>query len=205
MKKQIIAAFAATGLAFSLVSPASAAVSFDPATGTGFVGKGDVKDALGLTEKQIQTQSDSINFFVTATETFEVECEVTEETITRAGSQGVGNGAHNGLGRKVTTTVIRDAVSEVDESVQRDVTGGTRKNPQMSVTGFNLLGYPADFTYTDGAAPALGDNCTGVDEDGSFQGQYVAVTSLGRSTPALNVKLGTKTALLPNTPVATTV
>ena len=183
-------------------SAAGAAVNVDYTTGTGFVGKGDVKDALGMTEKQIQRDAALIDFDLTATETFEVTCEVTEETITRAGSQGRGNGAENGLGRKIKSQVTREATTDVEEDVVTEIVEVSRKNSQERVTGFNLTGLVADSTtYVDGAAPKVGDNCRGEDEDGAFEGQYTEVVSQGLSNEMLTVRLGSGTAVpLPNTP-----
>lgn len=46
---------------------AQATITFDPATGTGFVGKGDVQLALGLNNAQLQNQASSLVFTYRAT------------------------------------------------------------------------------------------------------------------------------------------
>jgi hypothetical protein len=57
----VVAALAAAALAVT-ASPALAVVSFDPVTGTGFVGKGDVQLALGWNNKQLQEGATSLTF-----------------------------------------------------------------------------------------------------------------------------------------------
>lgn len=199
--KAIIGAGIVAG-AMLIGSAAGAAVNVDYTTGLGFVGKGDVKDALGLTEKQIQRDAAFIDFDLTATETFEVTCEVTEETITRAGSQGKGGGADNGLGRKIKSQVTREATTDIEEDVATEIVEVSRKNSQERVTGFNLTGLVVNSTiYLDGGAPEVGGNCTGEDADGTFQGQITEVDSQGFSNEMLTVRLGSGTAVpLPNTP-----
>lgn len=201
MKLKAIIGSGVVAGAMLIGSAAGAAVNVDYTTGTGFVGKGDVKDALGLTEKQIQRDAALIDFDLSATETFEVTCEVTEETITRAGNQGRGNGADNGLGRKIKSQVTREATTDVEEDMAQRSSRSAARTPQERVNGFNLTGLVADSTtYLDGAAPKVGDNCRGEDEDGAFEGQYTEVVSQGLSNEMLTVRLGSGTAVPPNTP-----
>ncbi|WP_353815177.1 hypothetical protein [Agromyces sp. SYSU T00266] len=54
---------AALAVACSLgVVPASAAVTFDPGSGTGFVGKGDVQNAFAWNNAQFQQRAASVSF-----------------------------------------------------------------------------------------------------------------------------------------------
>jgi hypothetical protein len=64
-----------------------ASVSFDPGTGTGFVGKGDVQTALGLNNAQVQAMAGSLSFAYT---------EVVEETITCEHQTGHGTNTRTG-------------------------------------------------------------------------------------------------------------
>lgn len=53
--KTLVALAAAT-----LATVAIAAVTFDPVTGTGFVGKGDVQTAFGWNNQQLQQNADGV-------------------------------------------------------------------------------------------------------------------------------------------------
>lgn len=55
MRNVIKVAVSATAAVILTASAAGAAVTFDPATGTGFIGKGDVQTALGWNNKALQT------------------------------------------------------------------------------------------------------------------------------------------------------
>jgi hypothetical protein len=108
---------------------AYAAVTFDPQTGVGFVGKGDVQDTFGWNNKALQDNAGNIQFRALS----EVETEVSwvctnsinENTQERA---------------RTTTTTIQGVVS----SIARD---------RNQITGFNLTGYsgtPTQNSDTDG-------------------------------------------------------
>jgi opacity protein-like surface antigen len=57
MKKMLLAA----GIALATISTAAvAAVTFDPATGTGFVGKGDIQLAFGWNNKAAQDNATAL-------------------------------------------------------------------------------------------------------------------------------------------------
>ena len=58
--KRYIAATAVALLATA--GAAAAAVTFDPATGTGFAGKGDLEAALGLRDAQLEGSADAVQF-----------------------------------------------------------------------------------------------------------------------------------------------
>lgn len=66
MRKKLLAGVAACTVAGSLAvaSPASAAVTYDRESGTGFVGKGDVQQALGWNNRQLQANASRIDFNV---------------------------------------------------------------------------------------------------------------------------------------------
>ncbi len=123
-----VAASAFVGLmligAFSFIPSAQAAVTFDPKTGKGFVGKGDVQTALNLNNKQIQQQASQIEFRAESVVVTEVTWECTNTN------------KENVRERARTTTT----------SIQGIVDSETRERNQ--VTGFILEGYEGTPTRT---------------------------------------------------------
>jgi hypothetical protein len=118
MFRKISVMFAFVAMAFSLVvSPAMAAVTFDAATGTGFVGKGDVQLALNLNNKQLQDQASGLSFAAVST-------VVSERTWTCTNTNN-----ENTQGREQTTTT---SITGVVSAVARE---------RNQITGFNLNGY----------------------------------------------------------------
>jgi hypothetical protein len=110
---------------------ALAAVTFDSATGTGFVGKGDVQDVFDWNNKQLQDNAGSVQFrFVS---------EKVEET---------------------TWTCDRDAGPQIQER-NRTTTTTTQQivdkiaREKNQITGFNLTGYsgPAQESSTTEGPP----------------------------------------------------
>jgi hypothetical protein len=125
-------AFAAAAASVALVaSSASAAVVFDPATGEGFVGKGDVQDAFGWNNKQLQDNADAVQFSVSSTVVTEVTWVCTNSNNEQTQDR-----------ERTTTTSVEGLV----ESVARE---------RKQVTGFNLAGYEGDLeesSSTEGPA-----------------------------------------------------
>lgn len=113
-----------------LVAPALAAVNFDSATGTGFVGKGDVQIALGYNNAQMQAQANSLAFTYLKTEIYSYD-EVWDT-----------NRKHHEV--PVTTTV------DVKGEIQYDA----RKANQ--VNGFILTGFKEGTSTTTGEIPVEG-------------------------------------------------
>jgi hypothetical protein len=108
---------------------ASAAVTFDPATGTGFVGKGDVQLALGLNNAQLQAQAGSLQF-------------ASESTVVTEQSWECTNSNNENIQERARTTTT---------SVQGVVSSIARERNQ--ITGFNLTGYsgtPTESSTTEG-------------------------------------------------------
>jgi hypothetical protein len=101
---------------------ANAAVTFDPATGTGFVGKGDVQLALGYNNKQLQDNANSLAFTSTSTVVTEVSWVCTND-----------NNENTQERARETTTSIQGVLS----SVARE---------RNQITGFNLTGYSGTTT-----------------------------------------------------------
>lgn len=122
MRKNILTAAAGTAFAASLAlaAPATAAVTFDPATGSGFVGKGDVQLAFTLNNSQLQTQAGNVAFTSTSEKTEEVFWECTN----------------------VKNEKIQEREQTVTTSTSKVVSSVARDNKKQ-VTGFNLAGYGA--------------------------------------------------------------
>jgi hypothetical protein len=108
---------------------AYAAVTFDPATGTGFVGKGDVQLALGLNNAQLQAQAGSLQFASVSTVVTEVSWICTNDRNEQTQER-----------ERTTTTSIQGVLS----SVARE---------RNQITGFFLTGYngvPTSSSTTEG-------------------------------------------------------
>jgi hypothetical protein len=76
--------------ALLVVLPAAASVTFDPLTGTGFVGKGDVQSAFGWNNQQLQANAAGVSFTYIVEGTLSQTCEReagASQVITRAFTQ----------------------------------------------------------------------------------------------------------------------
>lgn len=132
--KKSLALFAMSGFAAAALfaaTPASADWSVDASTGTGFVGKGDVQDAFGWNDHDLQANHEGVSFALTA-----------ESTTTTTWSC---------LNSKNQQTQARW------HTVTASTTGGllhdARTNPQDKVTGFlltGLAGGSSSVSETDG-------------------------------------------------------
>lgn len=135
--KVAAATLALTGL-MSLAAPAMASVSFDPATGTGFVGKGDVQTIFSWSNKNLQDNASTVDFRVNS---------VTETswTCTKVVVQG--------------NDQVREIVQQrsTETSTMGLITSVARENSKGkdgAVTGFYLTGYEGSpLLATDGPAP----------------------------------------------------
>jgi hypothetical protein len=134
MKKFITAAVIAT---FAISSPASAAVTFDPASGTGFVGKGDVQLALGLNNSQLQSAVLSFTY------------ESVEVSETSWVCTNVGNKNLQTQERERTTTSTKQGVVSAVARVKNQI------------TGFNLSGYTSSSSSSTADGPKLNSCPTG--------------------------------------------
>lgn len=129
MKKRSI--FAATAAVAVFATAAYAAVTFDPANGIGFAGKGDVQLALGYSNSQIQAAANELDFTYVKTEVFEKQCQY------RDGSGRDAVWVPNGT--KITETGINS-----------DIAYDARKRNQ--VNGFNLKGLDSSVTIEESEA-----------------------------------------------------
>ena len=126
MRKSITTMFLAAVIASV---PAFGGVTFDPATGTGFVGKGDVQMALGYNNPVMQAEAGNLAFTYVAETMLSQLCQ--KETG-GAGQSEIKIHYH-------TWTWAR--------SLNAGVTYQSRTNQQVS--GFNLTGY-SDFSSGGG-------------------------------------------------------
>jgi hypothetical protein len=130
-------------------STASAAATFDPDSGTGFVGKGDVQTPFGWNNDLLQKNASGVNFRYKDRTTYDVTCEQeTKESFTTTNAKGVVK-THT---RTVTVTAVVDATT----AVVYDATTSTKKNPKGSVVGFSITGTSP---VTAERAPQVGDTC----------------------------------------------
>jgi hypothetical protein len=85
-RKGILGVVVAAAMASATVL---ASVSFDPSTGTGFVGKGDVQTALGWNNAQAQANAGSLSFTYSEVvqQTVSCEKETHHSTMTRSGTR----------------------------------------------------------------------------------------------------------------------
>jgi opacity protein-like surface antigen len=134
MNKMLLAAAAATTM---LASAAYAAVTFDAATGKGFVGKGDVQLALTMNNAQLQGAANSIalNDFA-AVSTSSIDSEWICSKVNNAGFEQTQE-------RSRSITTKREGLLAAVARERNQITG-------FILTGYN--GAPVTSTHTDGPA-----------------------------------------------------
>lgn len=168
-------AIAAAVAAATISSAALALVTFDPATGTGFVGKGDVQLAYGWNNKQLQDNAGGVGFVYDQTTSYTAVCTWTTGEGTR------GERTHN-VDHNTSTAVLSSVAYEA------------RKNSNGkdgSITGFFLNGFGAT-TTTGGEAPVVGASCHGNE---GHDGVWSSVSD-GTSTGGLSVTYGGGSVLI---------
>lgn len=139
---------------------ASATVTFNPETGTGFAGKGDIQLAFGWNNAQLQARAAGVTFTFVAAEIYTAICTWTTGEGTRGErTHNVGHSATVG----VAGTVAYDA------------------RVRNQITGFNLTGY-SGAPLSSGSVPVVGAACPG---NPGTDGVWTSV-SLTSSTVALN-------------------
>jgi hypothetical protein len=130
-KRSIFAALAAVAIT---ATAAYAAVTFDPTTGTGFVGKGDVQLAFGWNNATAQKEAKNVTFTYDAITTYDVTIEFD-------------------AGRSSVHQIITQQKST---GVQASIQSDPRKTGQY--TGWNLIGLGGTVVTGD-ALPNVGDSC----------------------------------------------
>jgi hypothetical protein len=129
LNRRSIAVLAGAALALSIATAAFAAVTFDSATGTGFVGKGDVQLVYGWNNKQLQDNATSVQFRASSSEVSEVSWICTNDRNENTQER-----------ERTTTTTTEGLVSKI-----------ARERNQ--ITGFILTGYsgtPTQSSQSDG-------------------------------------------------------
>jgi hypothetical protein len=125
---------------------AYATVTFSPATGLGFIGKGDLQTPWGWNDAKLQACAAGVSFYYASAQsaTYTAVCEFTTAEG-RPGQQ-----THN-IEHKV------NKVSSINATVAYDA----RKNNLGKVTGFNLTGFGTTTTTSSGTVPVVGGPCPG--------------------------------------------
>jgi hypothetical protein len=159
MKSILLGVAAAVGFA----SAAQASFTFDPSTGAGFSGKGDVQVVLNLNNAALQNQAAGLSFRYHQSSSYDVtktwEVEVQEwtgeyETVCANGEIT----CKKMVTRKVYETVTeyksinQNAVSNVNAGVEYDA------KTKKQVVGFNLRGF-GSIVVTGDPIPQVGDSC----------------------------------------------
>jgi hypothetical protein len=157
MKKLYLAIALALATMVVTAGAAFAIVTFDPESGTGFVGKGDVQLAFGWNDKQLQQNASSVTFSYDATENYEAVCTF----ITGEGTRG-----------EKTHNVARERSSQVNSVIEYE----KRTNPNSKITGFRLTGLGT--TTESGEVPVVGGTCPG---GGPEDGTWTSVTLVSSS------------------------
>lgn len=168
MKKLLWAAAAATAF---ISTAALASVSFDPSTGYGFVGKGDVQLAFGWNNKAAQDNAGAVSFTYNAKDTYDVECEWT--TVT---------------GGPNSKTIVHDITVPRHVSVSSSIVSDPRKTGQY--TGYNLTGLANP--VVEGTVPEVGGTCPGA----SNVGAIITVVQQTGSAGGLYANYGGNSVLL---------
>lgn len=120
-----------------------AAVTFNPATGSGFVGKGDVQLAFSWNNAKLQLNASGVTFSYKSVQTY---------TITEI--YATGNPANPWSLHSHTELVVSE--TEVSGAVNGDP---RQTKGQSQFTGFNLSGFSGAPTVTGGPIP-VEDNVT---------------------------------------------
>jgi hypothetical protein len=142
MRKYLIAAAAGVST-LALATAASATVTFDPGTGLGFVGKGDVQLVYGWNNAAAQRNIPSITFSYEKDVSYDATC--TWDTVT------------GGKNSKIITHIVTTSHTfAVSDAVQWDA------RVHNQIDGIFLTGLGSE-TVTGSPPPNVGDSCVGGD------------------------------------------
>ena len=164
--RRSVAVLAGAVMALSIATAAFAAVSFDPATGMGFVGKGDVQLAFGWNNAKLQQNAGGVTFSYEATDTYSAVCSF----ITGEGTRG-----------EKTHNVSIPRHTGVNSAIQYDA------RTHKQIDGFILTGLGA--TTTEGTVPVVGEACVANENGVARNGTWSAVELIS-STGGLFVSFG---------------
>lgn len=146
MKRMTIASAAALALA---ATAAFAAVTFDPATGTGFVGKGDVQLVFGWNNKALQDNADFIDFRLNSVTESSWQCSRPHPS--HEGQEIVQNRSRTTTLAGLVTTVARENsrgkdgpvtgfyLNGFDGGVESDTDGPAFESCPANPSGFTLV------------------------------------------------------------------
>lgn len=138
-KKLYLAVTLALAAMMLAATVAVAAVTFDPGTGKGFVGKGDLQVPWGWNNSQLQQNASGVSFTYNTVDEYDVTIEF--ETGNPAQPKSL-----------KTHTVTQEKSTAVDKTVAYDL------RVKNQITGFNLNGFGATNVSGD-PIPSVGDEC----------------------------------------------
>ena len=167
MKKRL-AIFSALAIAIAVAS-----VTFDPTTGVGFVGKGDVQLAFGWNNAQLQANASGVGFNYSTTDSYTAVCT----WITGEGTRG-----------ERTHNVSHTKTVEVNDAIAYNA------RVHQQIDGFNLTGY-AGVSET-GTIPVVGGPCPG---NPGTDGTWSSVTQTGFLSALYVTYNGTSVKIWPPT------
>lgn len=155
-KKSFVFAATAAGFAASLAlaSPAAATVTFDAATGTGFVGKGDVQIVFDWNNKALQTHASTVDFRVDSVSETTWTCTKTIVTGNDETKEVVQERSNTTSVQGLVTTVARDNSKGKDGGITGFFLEGFEGTPTLETDGREVGSCPANpsgFVY-DGNA-----------------------------------------------------
>lgn len=167
MRKTILTGTAATAFAAALAfaAPATAAVTFDPDSATGFVGKGDIQLAFNLNNNELQTKAGGVSFAAVTEKVTVVTWECTNLKNEKIQPR-----------LETTTSTTAGVVSVVMRDNKKQVTG-------FKLTGFDQNASTTTST-TDGPEP---DSCPDKWELTSPAGDPVDLPSISSLTATLGI------------------
>ena len=172
IRSKFAATLAAGACALAVAGGAMGIVTFDPATGTGFVGKGDVQTAFTWNNKALQDNAAGVTFNYSSTETYEAVCQW---------FTGPAHNRKSHIKERTRTTGVNATVSY--DARQRN-----------QITGFTLTGFGAN-TVSGDELPVVGGACQGDDEHGT-NGEWISVELTGTSGNGLTATFGGTTVPL---------
>jgi hypothetical protein len=160
---------------------AIATVTFDPNTGTGWVGKGDVQSAFGWNNKAMQTNAAGVTFKFEEITTYVITCEWT-------------TGERNPVQHVQTKSKTVGVNGTADFTARRNSSGKDGDFTGWFLTGFNsYVTEGGNFT-----APNVGDKCPANNQAGVDDGKVVtAVTITGSGTGLYAVWQGISVKIWP--------
>jgi hypothetical protein len=174
-----------------------AAVSVDAATGSGFVGKGDVQLAFGYNNAQLQAAATAINFEQRRTDVYDTVCSWEIETTVVTENNPANPASPRATHTRTKKVTITGTTALTDTLAYEVVVSSTqKKSTQKQWTGFNLTGFGAS---NADAPPQVGDACEGDDDAAGTLSEVIKNDA--ESTRELYVTHGDRSAPLPNTPV----